>query len=377
MEITFDKNTTYFAGIAFNKIFFKTFLSAPVIQYLCAPLYTPMKFPTLFLSTLLFPLFFVQCNSTSSESNKKAIDTVATASKDPQTPTRQLDTADYNKRMHALSNGDTTGLWPAKAPYPLAGAILPFKRIVAYYGNLYSTRMGILGEVPKDSMLKRLGQEVKRWNDADSTTPVIPALHYIAVTAQGNGGKQRMRLFKKIDTVVQWAREIHGLVFLDIQVGSSTVQEEIPELEKYLLLDSVHLGIDPEFSMKNNERPGTVIGTFNSDDINYAIDYLANLVKKNNLPPKILMVHRFTQGMVTGYDKIKKVPEVQVVMDMDGWGDKPLKISSYKRYIFREPVQFTGFKLFYKNDIRANKQGFMQTDEILRLIPKPIYIQYQ
>jgi hypothetical protein len=338
-----------------------------------------MKFPTFFLSTLLFPVFFIQCNSTSSENNKKAKevkDSVATGS-NPQTPARQLDTADYNKRMQALSNGDTTGLWPAKAPYPLAGAILPFKRIVAYYGNLYSTRMGILGEVPKDSMLRRLNQEVKRWTDADSSTPVIPALHYIAVTAQGNGGKQRMRLFKKIDTVVQWAREIHGLVFLDIQVGSSTVQEEIPELEKYLLLDSVHLGIDPEFSMKNNERPGTVIGTFNSDDVNYAIDYLANLVKKNNLPPKILMVHRFTQGMVTGYDKIKKVPEVQVIMDMDGWGDKPLKISSYKRYIYKEPVEFTGFKLFYKNDIRANKQGFMQTDEILRLIPKPIYIQYQ
>ena len=166
-------------------------------------------------------------------------------------------------------------------------------------------------------------------------------------------------------------------MFIDIQVGSSTVQEEIPELEPYLLLDSVHLGIDPEFSMKNNERPGTVIGTFNSDDINYAIDYLANLVKKNNLSPKILIIHRFTQGMVTGYEKIKKVPEVQVVIDMDGWGDKPLKISSYKRYIFKEPVEFTGFKLFYKNDIRANKQGFMQTDEILRLIPRPIYIQYQ
>ena len=37
-------------------------------------------------------------------------------------------------------------LWPVKAPYPLAGAILPFKRVVAYYGNLYSKKMGALGE---------------------------------------------------------------------------------------------------------------------------------------------------------------------------------------------------------------------------------------
>jgi hypothetical protein len=52
--------------------------------------------------------------------------------------------------------------------------------------------------------------------------------------------------------------------------------------------------------------------------------------------------------MVTNYKKIKTVPEVQVVMDMDGFGSKVLKRSTYKTYIFREPVQFTGFKLFYK-----------------------------
>jgi hypothetical protein len=338
----------------------------------------PMRSSLYFLITFLISAAFCHCNSGSSEVVQKVNATDPGKLNENNRTDTQVDTVEYNKRLHSLSNGDTSGLWPAKAPYPLPGAILPFKRIVAYYGNLYSKRMGILGELPKDSMLKQLRQEVKRWEDADSTTPVIPALHYITVTAQDHGGKQRMRLpFKKIDTIVQWAREIHGLVFIDIQVGSSTVQEEIPELEKYLMMDSVHLGIDPEFSMKHNERPGTVIGTFNSDDINYAIDYLGNLVKKYNLPPKILIVHRFTQGMVTGYEKIKKIPEVQVVMDMDGWGDKPLKKSTYKRYIFKEPVQFTGFKLFYKNDIRANKQGFMQTDEILNLIPKPIYIQYQ
>ena len=31
-------------------------------------------------------------------------------------------------------------------PYPNPGALLPFHRIVAYYGNFYSTHMGVLGE---------------------------------------------------------------------------------------------------------------------------------------------------------------------------------------------------------------------------------------
>jgi hypothetical protein len=337
-----------------------------------------MKSPIFLLSTFLCVVLFSQCNEVSPGSVKNTENPAQPQTVGQAANNKTIDTVEYNKKLKTLANGDTTGLWPAKAPYPLPGAFLPYKRIVAFYGNLYSKKMGILGELPKDSMLKKLSQEVKKWEAADSTMPVVPALHYITVTAQANGGKQRMRLpFKKIDTIIQWAREIHGLVFIDIQVGSSTVQEEIPELEKYLMMDSVHLGIDPEFSMKNNERPGSVIGTFNSDDINFAIDYLANLVRKNNLPPKILIVHRFTQGMVTGYDKIKKLPEVQVVMDMDGWGDKPLKLSTYKRYIYKEPVMFTGFKLFYKNDIRKNPEGFLRTDEILKLIPRPVYIQYQ
>jgi hypothetical protein len=80
--------------------------------------------------------------------------------------------------------------------------------------------------------------------------------------------------------------------------------------------------------------------------------------------------------MVTNYKKIKKVPEVQIVMDMDGFGSKVLKKSTYMRYIYREPVQFTGFKLFYKNDNKNDWQMYAP-EEVLKFTPKPIYIQYQ
>jgi hypothetical protein len=287
-----------------------------------------------------------------------------------------IDTVDFNKRMLALSNNDITGRWPVKNPYPLPGAILPYNRIIAFYGNLYSKRMGILGELPKDEMLKKLQYEVDKWQAVDTTIKAIPALHYIAVTAQIEPGKtnlHRLRMpFKQIDTIIKWAKSINALVFLDIQVGHSNVKDEVAFLEPYLKLPNVHLGIDPEFSLKNGEIPGTKIGTFNSDDINDAIGILTNLVQKNNLSPKVLVVHRFTQGMVTNYKNIKIVPEVQVVMDMDGFGDKILKKSSYLRYIYQEPVQFTGVKLFYKNDGQMYAPG-----ELLKFTPKPIYIQYQ
>ncbi len=300
-----------------------------------------------------------------------------------KTPSQQMpiDTVVYNQKLKELANGDTSGLWPQKFTYPLPGAILPYNRIVAFYGNLYSKKMGILGEIPKDEMLKKLEGEVDKWRMADSTTPVIPALHYIAVTAQGapgKDGKHRLRMpFHQIDTIISWAKPINALVFLDIQVGGSSVKDETPLLEPYLKLPNVHFGIDPEFSLKNGETPGSKIGSFNAADINDAIDYLADLVRKNNLPPKILMVHRFTQGMVTDYAKIKKVPEVQIIMDMDGWGDKILKNSTYLRYLRKEPVEFTGFKLFYKNDIRKDPNGMFTPAELLKLIPRPSYIQFQ
>lgn len=272
-------------------------------------------------------------------------------------------------------------LWPPKTVYPKAGAILPFNRIVAYYGNFYSKKMGALGQYPADEMLKRLMGEVKMWQTADPSTPVIPAIHYIAVTAQGSAGsdgKYRLRMpSDQIDHALTLAHQVNGLLFLDIQVALSNVQTEVPLLEKYLKQPDVHLGLDPEFSMKGGQKPGTVIGTMNAADINYAIKYLSKLVDDNNLPPKILIIHRFTFNMLTGYKDIKPTPEVEVVMDMDGWGFAAKKINTYKSVIYPEPVQFTGFKLFYKNDLLPPSTRMLTPAEILKLTPQPLYIQYQ
>ncbi len=338
-----------------------------------------MKRASYFLMISCCLIISVSCNTNSSENTSKVNSEEGSKKSDPET--KAFDTVAYNKALNHLAGGDTTGMWPVKAPYPVDGAIFPYKRIVAFYGNLFSTRMGILGEIPKYSMFEKLKGEVAKWEAADSMLPVVPALHYIAVTAQslpGKDGKYRMRMpFHQIDTIINWAKEIDALVFVDVQVGHSLIKDEVAALEKYLKLPQVHFGIDPEFSMKQGDVPGKRIGTFNADDINTVIDYLADVVTKNNLPPKILVIHRFTQGMVTGYDKIKKVPQVQVVIDMDGWGDKILKKSTWLRYIYQEPIQFAGFKIFYKNDTKQGADQLYTPAELSKFIPKPIYIQYQ
>ncbi len=268
--------------------------------------------------------------------------------------------------------------WPVKGPDPLPGAILPHKRIVAYYGNPFSKRMGVLGEYPSDSMLKMLDAEVAAWEKADPSTPVQPALHLIAVVAQaspGSDGKYRLRMPDSlIVRVASWAATRNALVFLDIQVGLSTLQEELPRLEKFMRLPNFHLGIDPEFSMKDGGLPGKKIGTFDAADINYATKFLADMKYKYNVPPKILVVHRFTQGGVTNYQNIKLDPAVQIVMHMDGFGKPWLKRNTFREYIKAEPVQFAGWKQFYK---LRNDNPRTTIEEILSLHPKVVYIQYQ
>jgi len=304
----------------------------------------------------------------------------------PEIP-KVLDKAKYDRLT--LSNANyasttattTVRLWPAKAPYPKYGAILPEKRIIAYYGNYYSTKMGILGEFAPEVVMQKMRGEIARWEAADPNTKVMPAIEYIAVVAQaspGKGGLYRARMpDEHIDKAIDMARQMNGIVILDIQVGLSTVQSEIPALEKYLKMPQVHLALDPEFSMKGGEKPGTVIGSLNANDINYAATYLAGLVKANNLPPKVLIVHRFTQRMVQNAASIAPLPEVQIVMVMDGWGSPARKIGTYKSFIFPEPVQFTGFKLFYKNDLKPPSERLLTPGELLKLTPQPVFVQYQ
>ena len=271
--------------------------------------------------------------------------------------------------------------WPVNCPAPLPGSILPNKRIVAYYGNPLSKKMGALGEYPKDVMLQKLKGEAAKWQAADPATPVQPALHLIAVVAQGapgKAGKYRMIIPDKIiSQVYDWAKEAGAILFIDIQTGHEDIRTLLPRFEWILKNPDVHLGIDPEFNLiKSGKKPGTKIGTYDAADINYASGYLKDLVKKYNLPPKVFIVHRFTRGGVTNAKNIHLRPEVQMVMNMDGWGAPWLKRDSYKDYVVAEPVQYTGFKLFYHNDTKKG-DPLLTPKDVLKLNPKPLYIQYQ
>jgi hypothetical protein len=272
--------------------------------------------------------------------------------------------------------------WPS-GPSRLDGSLLPENRIVAYYGNPHSKKMGVLGEYPEQQMLAMLDKTIAQWRTADPSTPVIPAIHLVTVVAQGDAGSdgmwRRRENAQTIERAYAWAKSRKGLLFVDIQAGHSTLQQELPLLLKYLQRPDVHLGIDPEFYMhykREGLRPSTKVGQMMSSDVNYVIQTLDKLVTENHLPPKILVVHRFRADMVPDAENIHPTPHVQVVMDMDGWGPPWLKFDSYHDYIVNHPVEFTGFKLFYHNDTKSG-ESLLTPFEVLRLLPRPLYIQYQ
>jgi hypothetical protein len=282
----------------------------------------------------------------------------------------------------ASAKPEHTGpVWPVPdAPDPLPGSILPQKRIVAFYGNPLAKGMGILGQIDSARMLAKLDSEVAKWNAADPDHPVQPALHLIAVVASdypGTAGKYRTRMDSTvIQRVYNWAQSRNALLFLDVQLGTGTLQEELPRLLPWLKHPDIHLGLDPEFAMKKGHVPGTRIGSLDAKDINYASQLLADLVTRENIPPKVLVVHRFTRPMLTNSKHIHLDPRVQIVINMDGWGPPAQKRDSYRAYVWRYPVEYTGFKLFYKNDTKKGHK-LMSPADVLALNPKPLYIQYQ
>ena len=265
---------------------------------------------------------------------------------------------------------------PFAIPPSAPGAILPSRRIVSYYGNHLSEAMGILGEIPPPQMIARLKEQAAAYAAADPTTPVQPALEFIAVVAQEGPGREgfyRLRMDTEIvEEVAQWAEANNFLLILDIQPGRNSIAPEIQWMMPFLKRPYVHVALDPEFVMAPDQLPGEHIGSLDAATINQTIQTLSELVRAENIPPKLLIIHRFTERMVRNYRDIRPDPHVQVAIIMDGFGSPEAKISKYDLLVRDQRVQYTGFKLFYKQD-----KPVLTPKQVLELDPSPMVVIYQ
>jgi hypothetical protein len=265
---------------------------------------------------------------------------------------------------------------PAQAANADPRALLPNYRILSYYGQPASETMGILGEYTKEELLTKMQEEKAAYEAADPSRPVMLAFEVIASVAQNWPADNDTYLLHTDDQTIQeyidFATANNMIVFLDVQIGRSTVKAEIDLIEKWLLNPNVQLALDPEFAMAEGEIPGSTIGGIDASDVTYAQERLAKISQENNLPPKVLVVHQFHEGMITNSETLAPVDGVQLVIDFDGYGDPANKISGYALFLHDRQIQFAGIKLFYKQD-----DPLMSPQDVLALSPPPDFICYQ
>jgi hypothetical protein len=204
----------------------------------------------------------------------------------------------------------------------------------------------------------------------------MPAFELIASVAQNWPAENNTYLLrteaKHLDAYADFCEENGMLLILDVQIGHSTIEDEIEAIRPWLERPFVHLAIDPEFAMPPGVVPGTAIGSVDAAEIAYAQRALAAIVEELDLPPKVLIVHRFTEGMIRNADKLEPVPGVQLVIDFDGFGEPAAKIAGYNLFVRDQPVEFGGIKLFYRQDV-----PLMTPTEVVNLYPPPDVVIYQ
>ncbi len=295
---------------------------------------------------------------------------------------------------HAQSGRPTAGASPGQAPAgrssPAAPAaqtqrraadidlipdsVLRYNLLVTWYGNPHTPKMGVLGEYFGSELAKGLADQAKAYQPLTEKR-VQAAYELVAIVAQGKAGTdgmwRRRESRKVIDQMLAEARANHFKLILDVQVGHSTVPAELAYLRPYLEEPDVYLALDPEFHMWEGQQPGRVIGHTLAQDINYAIDLLDEIIEARKLPPKVLIVHQFTMNMLPDKTKVKDGEMVDVALDMDGWGGRPLKLAIY-RMVTRTPLEHLAIKLFYKKDT-----DMLGPAEVLALKPTPSLVVYQ
>jgi hypothetical protein len=274
------------------------------------------------------------------------------------------------------ARAEQAALPPPPPPHELPRGgkrLLPDHRVVAFYGAPQSRELGALGIGTPDSAAGRLARQARAYER--ERRPVLPALELIAVIANADAGDDGTFRSRQTDAVIRRylraARRHRMLLVLDIQPGRSDFFTETTRLERWLRKPDVGLALDPEWRVTAPEVPGQVIGHVGAREVNATSAWLAQLVARHRLPQKLFVVHQFTDDMVDD-TQLKRRAELAMVLNADGFGTRPVKVSKYHAFTRAAKTFHQGFKLFYEEDV-----GLMSPRQVLRLRPSPDVVVYE
>jgi hypothetical protein len=246
---------------------------------------------------------------------------------------------------------------------------------VAFYGVPTGRGLGILGAHDVGTTLALLREQAEAYRQLAPCVEVIPVFHTVVTIADahpGEDGDYNHRLAS--ETLRAWldAAAAEGVwVVLDIQAGRSPLATELGICEPYLHEPNVHLAVDPEFIVGEDEVPGSNLGCIDGETIN-AVQAWLNAIAERTGEHKILIIHQFNDRMVTDKEAIQDYPLVDLVWDADGYGGPWAKIGDYNQYSGEPGFEYGGIKLFYDIDT-----PLMTPAQVMALEPPPAYIVYQ
>ncbi len=267
----------------------------------------------------------------------------------------------------------TTTEPPPELPRGGGREIFPAHRVVAYYGNPGTAALGVLGETPPEEAAARVEEAAAPFATPDR--PVLPAMELIVTVAQASPGSDGdYSAPTDMDAILPWlfaARDAGMLLILDIQPGRAPFLPEVQRYEDLLREPDVGLALDSEWRMGPDQVPGQVIGSVDASEINEVSAWLADIVREEDLPEKVFLLHLFTGSMILNRDAVEDRPGLATVFHVDGFGGQEIKIRKYDQ-LKAQPPFANGFKLFYDEDI-----DIFSPEQVLGFAPDVDLVTYQ
>lgn len=284
--------------------------------------------------------------------------------------------ASAGSAAHSSSASSSTPSPPPQLPRG-GRQVFPHYRLVGFAGLPGAPALGRLG-------IGRLGDrvdEIERWGRryAHGRTP-LPVLELIATVVQGSPGADGMYRFHVSDQVIrrvlQVARRHHALLLLNIQPGRAAFLPEVKRLRHWLEQPDVGLALDPEWAVGPGEVPMQEFGHTSGAELNRVSAWVSRLVRRHDLPQKVLVYHQLTGSIVRHPGALEPHPGVAVVQSVDGIGSRADKVATWRKLQKDRPrFVHAGFKLFFEEDQRAGP--LMTPRQVLALRPRPEYVLYE
>ncbi len=250
-------------------------------------------------------------------------------------------------------------------------------QMVVFYGSPISPGLGILGAFSPDEAAKRLRDEASVYDGLNGDgRGVIAAVDLIYAQVQSEPTQNGLYLRYLPDGVVRryiaLAEKFDLQLILDLQIGRADVADEVRKIAPYLKNPRVHVAIDPEYAVGPEGVPLETPGTITGDDINAVQQVVADIVERNNLPSKLVFVHQYLEETIIDGEATKQMPNVDVVLNMDGFGDQQEKLKKYRHFAARPYAHHRGFNIFLHLD-----DAPLTENQIQQLSPQPDVIFYQ